>query len=102
MQIRFFATIRQCTGASEISWDEPMATLGDLLCALAVRYGPVFRRWVLERDELGGSVLVVINGHDARHHGGIHAPLQPDDTIAIFPAIAGGGRGSPARTESSG
>ncbi len=90
MQIRFFATIRECTGASEIRWDEPAATLGDLLHALSARYGPAFRRWVLEQDDLGKAVVVVLNGHDARHHGGINAVLHPDDTIAIFPTIAGG------------
>jgi molybdopterin synthase sulfur carrier subunit len=90
MQIRFFATIRECTGASEIRWDEPTATLGELLLALSARYGSVFRRWVLENDDLGKTVLVVINGHDSRHQGGINATLHQDDTIAIFPAIAGG------------
>ncbi len=90
MQVRFFATIRECTGASEIRWDEPAATLGDLLRALSLRYGPAFRRWVLEQDDLGKAVLVVLNGHDARHHGGSNAVLHPDDTVAIFPTIAGG------------
>jgi MoaD family protein len=90
MQVRFFATIRECTGVSEIRWDEPTATLRELLHALSARYGPAFRRWVLEKDDLGKMVLVVINGHDSRHQGGIDTRLHPDDTIAIFPAIAGG------------
>jgi molybdopterin synthase sulfur carrier subunit len=90
MQIRFFATIRECTGESEIQWDQPAATVGELLRALSARYGPSFRRWVLEDGDLGKAILVVINGHDARHEGGIDAPLRPDDTVAIFPMIAGG------------
>jgi molybdopterin synthase sulfur carrier subunit len=90
MQIRFFATIRECAGVSEIWWDEPTATLGELLHELSARYGPTFRRWVLEKDDLGKAVIVVINGHDSRHQGGMNAPLHPDDTIAIFPMIAGG------------
>jgi sulfur-carrier protein len=92
MQIQFFATIRAITGVSELRWDEPAPTLKDLLHGLSARYGPAFRRWVLEQDDLGKTVLVVINGHDSRHQGGIATPLHPDDTIAIFPAIAGGGR----------
>ena len=92
VQIRFFATIREITGVGEIRWDEPTATLGELLRALSARYGPTFHRWVLEKDDLGKTVLVVINGHDSRHQGGINAPLHPDDAIAIFPAIAGGSR----------
>jgi sulfur-carrier protein len=90
MQIRFFATIREITGKSEIRWDEPTPTLKELLLALSARYGPAFRGWVLEKDDLGKTVLVVINGHDSRHQGGIHTPLHPDDVVAIFPAIAGG------------
>jgi len=90
MQIRFFATIRECAGVSEIRWDEPTATLGELLHKLSARYGPAFRRWVLEDDDLGKAVIVVINGRDSRHQGGIHASLHPDDMIAIFPMIAGG------------
>lgn len=90
MQIRFFATIREITGASEICWDEPTPTLKELLLALSARYGPAFRGWVLENDDLGKTVLVVINGHDSRHQGGIHTPLHLDDIVAIFPAIAGG------------
>jgi MoaD family protein len=90
MQVRFFATIRECTGVAETRWDEPTDTLGELLRALSTRYGPAFRRWVLDQDELGKTVLIVINGHDSRHQGGINARLRPDDTIAIFPAIAGG------------
>ncbi len=90
MQVRFFATIRQCVGVSAIQWDEPTTTLGELLEKLSVRYGPTFRRWVLEKNELGKTVIVVINGHDSRHHGGVDALLHPEDTIAIFPVIAGG------------
>jgi MoaD family protein len=90
MRILFFATIRQCVGASEIKWDEATATLGELLEKLSVPYGPEFRRWVLDKNELGKTVIVVVNGQDARHVGGVETPLHPDDTIAIFPAIAGG------------
>lgn len=90
MQILFFATIRNITGEKEIRWPTPSPTLGDLLRGLSARYGPQFQRWVLEGEDLGGAILVQINGHDARHEGGLGAPLKPDDIIAIFPAIAGG------------
>ena len=87
MQIRFFANIRECTGESEIRWDESAATLGELLRALSARYGPSFRRWVLEDGDLGKAILVVINGHDSRHEGGIHAPLQPLNAV-LLPLLA--------------
>jgi MoaD family protein len=90
VQILFFASIRGITGEKEIRWTTPAPILRDLLRELSGRYGPAFQCWVLEGEELGKSVLIQINGHDARHEGGLSAPLTPDDVIAIFPAIAGG------------
>jgi len=90
VQILFFATIREITKEKEMRWTAPAPTLGDLLRDLSARYGPAFQRWVLEGGELGKVSLILINGQDARHRGGINAPLTPDDTVAIFPAIAGG------------
>ena len=90
MQILFFATIRNITREKEIRWTMPTPTLGVLLRDLSSRYGLSFQRWVLEGEGLGQGILIQINGHDARHEGGINALLQPGDIIAIFPAIAGG------------
>ena len=90
VQILFFATIRSITGEKEIRWTAPAPTLGDLLRDLSSRYGPSFRRWALDGEGLGKTIVIEINGHDARHAGGIDAPLKPEDAIAIFPAIAGG------------
>lgn len=90
MVIRFFASIRNITRAKEIEWHEPTPTLGELLCLLSDRYGPEFRRWVLEGEELGGSVMVVINGNDARHKAGLATPLAATDVVSILPIMAGG------------
>ncbi len=90
MEIRFFASIRNVTGEKEIAWDEPTATLGDLLRSLSSRYGPEFRRWVLDGDALGNSVMIVINGQDARHHGGAETRLTAHDVVSILPIMAGG------------
>ena len=90
MQIRFFASIRSVTRVREIAWDEPAPTLGELLRLLSERYGPEFRNWVLDGEGLGSSVMVVINGEDARHHGGVEMRLAPTDVISILPIMAGG------------
>jgi MoaD family protein len=90
MVIRFFASIRNITGVKEIEWDEPTPTLGELLRLLSGRYGPEFRRWVLEGEDLGGSVMVVINGDDARHQGGLKTQLAATDVVSILPIMAGG------------
>jgi MoaD family protein len=90
MLIRFFASIRNITGTREIKWEEPTLTLGELLQLLADRYGPEFRRWVLEGEELGGSVMIVVNGEDARHQAGLETRLAPTDVVSILPIMAGG------------
>ena len=78
MVIRFFASIRNVTNVKEIDWEHSTPTLGELLCLLSDSYGPEFRRWVLEGENLGGSVMVVINGDDARHRAGLATRLAPN------------------------
>ncbi len=90
MVVRFFASIRNLTGVKEIEWGEPTATLGELLNKLADRYGPEFQRWVLEGEGLGSSVMVVINGSDARHQAGLETPLVATDVVSLLPIMAGG------------
>ena len=90
MIVRYFATLRKITGVHAARLNEPVHTLGELLRKLAATYGEQFRNWVLDGDELGKHIIILINGRDARHLGGINTALQPDDTVSIFPAIAGG------------
>jgi molybdopterin synthase sulfur carrier subunit len=90
MVIRFFASIRTITGVKEIEWSEPTLTLGELLRLLSDRYGPEFRRWALDGEVLGNSVMVVINGDDARHRGGVETRLVSTDVVSILPFMAGG------------
>ena len=90
MVIRFFGSVRNITGVKEIEWEEPTPTLGAVLCLLADQYGPEFRRWVLDGEDLGASVMVVVNGNDARHQAGLATPLAATDVVSILPIMAGG------------
>lgn len=90
MVLRFFTSIRSITGEKEIEWGEPTPTLGDLLAQLSDCYGPEFRRWGFEGDALSESIVVVVNGEDVRHQGGLDMPLRATDVIAILPMMAGG------------
>ncbi len=90
MLIRFFATIREITREKEVVWDKPAPTLHDLLTDLCAHYGPGLEKWCLDGDELGPSIIILVNGRDARHQGGIRTPLSPGDAISIFPMVAGG------------
>jgi MoaD family protein len=88
--IRFFASLRKITGVTEVAWRDAPPTLGDLLHRLAEHYGPEFRRWVLDGEELGAAILVIVNGDDVRHREGLKTRLAPDDVISLLPMMAGG------------
>jgi MoaD family protein len=103
MVVKLFATVRdiagearvelgtlKASGGSERPGGATPATLGELLEALAVRYGPAFRRAVLDGERLRPAVVILINGHNARSSGGLEARLAPTDEVSIFPPLGGG------------
>jgi sulfur-carrier protein len=91
MIIRYFAMLRDATHRSEQVWNKPVATLQELMHALCASYGPEFRRWIVdENGGFGGLSIVLVNGVDCRELKGMDTPLNPNDTIAIFPPVAGG------------
>jgi len=91
MVIRYFAFLRDITRTGEQILNDPPDRLETLLHTLSQRYGPGFRRWVLEADgRLSEMSIVLVNGRDARDLNGLDTPLRPDDIIAIFPPVAGG------------
>ncbi len=91
MVIQYFAMLREITRTREQVWNEPADTIGELLAAHCKRYGPSFRRWVLDEDGgLGQMAILLVNGHDVRDLDGLQTHLQANDTISIFPPVAGG------------
>ncbi len=91
MIIRYFAMLRQVTGTSEEKRDATAGTIGALLESLSAEYGPEFRKWVSDEDgNWGGLSIIIINGVDYRHLGGLDAPVKGEDVVAIFPPVAGG------------
>lgn len=90
MEIKYFADVRDLTGHNSLTWRTSCATLGELLRALAGRYGSRFEARVFEHQRLSPTIIVLVNGRDVRHLGGLDTPVRPDDTISIFPMVAGG------------
>ena len=90
MRVKFFAYLRDYTGCPET--DIPLVpTIGDLARILCERYGSRLREKMLTADgELGPDIIVMINGRHVSHLGGINAPLNSEDTVQIFPMVAGG------------
>lgn len=85
----YFAALRDIAGRKEEQWDQPAATVGELLHGLIARYGPEFGRWLLDRGDLK-LAIVLVNGHDVRGLQRLDTPLAPGDAVTIFPPVAGG------------
>jgi len=90
MKVQYFATLRDVTGKKEEDWQEPEATVGDLIRALVARYGHGFERWVVKDGDLWDLVIVLVNGHDVRNLQRFATKLTSADTVVIFPPVGGG------------
>ena len=90
MKIRYYAMLRDATGVDEMEWKQPEPTIGALVDDLCALYGTKLRRWLYDGDRLAQWVSIMVNGRDYRHLQGLETPLHPDDTVTLFPPIAGG------------
>jgi len=92
MDVKYFAYIRDFTGEKQISWTAPTDDLSDLLQQLSQKYGHKFRDAVFDetQTELNPLIVIIINGRHVQHLNGIHTKLSADDSISIFPVVAGG------------
>lgn len=90
MNIRYYATLRDITGVEEAEWRDPAPTVGALVDNLCAHYGSRFRHWLKAGDAVAPWVIIMVNGRDYRHLQGVDTQLSPDDTITLFPPVAGG------------
>jgi molybdopterin synthase sulfur carrier subunit len=86
VKVQFFATIRE----NERQWDQPAATVRDLLLGLASRYGARLEQKMITSEGLNPAIIVLVNGRNVVHLSGLDTPLAPDDVVSIFPMVAGG------------
>ena len=92
MRIHYYATLRGVTKTKEETWTGPAAlTLGELLDALGKKYGPSFQLWVAQDGKGHGKLCIfLVNGQDYRSLDGLETRLAAEDTVSIFPPVAGG------------
>lgn len=76
-QVRLFASLREEAGASRV--DAEGATVGEIVDALAARYGPRFA-------QVAAVGSYVLNGERADRA----AAVSPGDEVAILPPVSGG------------
>ena len=90
MLIKFFADVRKFTGRLEQEWTRPAPTLRELVLGLAEQHGAAFSARVMPSGKLSATIIVLVNGQSVVHLDRLDTPLEPEDTVAFFPMIAGG------------
>ena len=71
---------------------QPVKTLKELGEVLSERYGEKFRNEYFDasRTEIGEKTIILVNGRRAEFLNGINTELNDEDTVSIFPVVAGG------------
>ena len=85
--VKFFAGLRQTAGSKETFVEA--GSLREALDELVVKI-PEMHAKVWDGSRLRPYVNVTVNGQTLTSEEELNRPLEPGDTIAIFPPIAGG------------
>ena len=83
LNIVFFASVKEQLGcnATQLDWDESLASLSSVECRLSEIHGPLWRQ-VLTQDNIIRAVNQSVVEDDAILHDG--------DEVAFFPPVTGG------------
>jgi len=92
MRINFHATLRPIAGGRTVEFELPESvTVRDLIEEVCQRFVPMREILLDENGGLRGHVHVFVNGRDAPYlDDAFETAVAVDDTIDIFPAVAGG------------
>lgn len=90
VHIRYFSILAGYTGKKQETVRLPEKTTAyQLMLHLAATYGEPFRGTVLSREGLSDHLRFFRN-EQSLHGDALAAPLQDEDHIMLFPAVAGG------------
>lgn len=82
--VKLYANLRKLAGTKELSITG--ATIGMVVEEL-VRQSPPVGEIILRNGEIGPHIVITLNGHNIMD---LETPVTEQDTVAIFPPIAGG------------
>lgn len=90
IELRSFATYREAIGQKTIerSYEEG-TTVGDVLADLESEFDGLEGQ-LLENGDIRPQLSILKNGRDVAHAQGSDTPLEPGDTVSLFPPVAGG------------
>lgn len=93
MKVKFFAYIRDAdyAGCREMEWPA-CENLRELGTELSNRFGEKFRDLYFSPDgeNFGDEIIVLVNGRRAEFLDGMDTKLSGQDTVLLFPVVAGG------------
>ena len=92
MRVRFFATLIEVAGRREVNISG-VRTVKDLIEKLSEMYGDSFKSRIYVdagRRRVKPGVVILVNGKSIYHLNGLDTELKEDDTVSIFPPVAGG------------
>lgn len=87
--VKIFGNLRTLAGKSSLMLDGN--TVSDLLIEMGKQNEKLLYS-VLSKEGIRPYFKILVNGHDIFLVQGLSTPVQPNDIVAIFPPIAGGGR----------
>lgn len=92
MLVKFFAYYRdkEYAGCKAMQMPAPCDILA-LLVECCEKW-PALRPKLLDADGtgIGPDAIVMVNGRNVEHLQGVTTPLADEDTVALFPLVAGG------------
>ncbi|XVH32461.1 ubiquitin-like small modifier protein 1 [Haloferacaceae archaeon DSL9] len=90
LTLRFFATFRDIVGSKTIDREyADGSTVGDVLSALEAEFDDLEGQ-LLENGDIRPHINVLKNGREVLHMDGLHTELEDEDTLSVFPPVAGG------------
>ena len=103
VELRFFATFREAVGQKTISreYDEG-ATVGDVLTALEAEFEGLEGELLDDAGDIRPQLSVLKNGREVLHMAGTETDLESDDTLSVFPPVAGGASDADESSDTAG
>ncbi len=87
VKVKFFATLRQITKIHETVIDQE-GSVGDILEALIEKHNDLKKAVFDEKGDL--YIKILLNGRNIDYLSGLETQIRCDDTLYLFPPIAGG------------
>lgn len=91
MRLRVYATLRDLVGSSFIEVNVPQTTdVRDVLHQAALTHPELAAKLWDEQGQLSRSMQLLVNGRSIQFLQGLDTPVQPGDTLNLFPPVGGG------------